>query len=290
MLGVNCTSSWWAEMQGLWLRLGETATGRPAYAGRPRSARPALPHVFGAEPIMSFERELAEASAAEEAAGLGARPAPVQPAPPGFSGTETDLAIPPQPPAGSFSHPGPSRTGEHRTPLARQEDATAKPPPAARPGARPDSAPSGAEEVREVGAAHARAHVQHASQQDAADGRPLPVAARPATHRDVRLGTPLMAAPEEPGPGGTGIARPATPRAARPLRAAAGPAVATPGEATLSALSSGTGPAPPTVEIRIGRIEVRAVQAPSPRSHGQPKPAAPRVSLEDYLRARTAGR
>jgi hypothetical protein len=290
MPGVSFTSSWWAEMQGLWLRLGETATGRPACAGRPRSARPALPHVFGAEPIMAFERELAEASAAEEAAGPGAQPAPVQPYPPGFSRTETAPAVPPRRPAGSFSHPGPSRTGEHRAPHARQEDATAKPPPAARPGARLDWAQSEAEEVREVGPAHARAHVQHASQQDAADGRPLPVPTRPGTHRDVRLGTPLMAAPEKPDPGGTGIARPVTPRAARPLRAAAGPAVAMPGEAALSALSSGTGPTPPTVEIRIGRIEVRAVQPSSPRSHGQPKPAAPRVSLEDYLRARTAGR
>jgi hypothetical protein len=45
----------------------------------------------------------------------------------------------------------------------------------------------------------------------------------------------------------------------------------------------------PTIQVSIGRIEVRAVLAPAPRSP-RVAPAAPRLSLEEYLRARNGDR
>jgi len=46
----------------------------------------------------------------------------------------------------------------------------------------------------------------------------------------------------------------------------------------------------PTVRVTIGRIEVRAVMAPAPPSPQRSLPAAPRLSLEDYLKQRDGGR
>lgn len=44
-------------------------------------------------------------------------------------------------------------------------------------------------------------------------------------------------------------------------------------------------PVTPTVQVTIGRIEVRATTPASTRTHGA-RPAAPRLSLDDYLRSR----
>jgi hypothetical protein len=44
-------------------------------------------------------------------------------------------------------------------------------------------------------------------------------------------------------------------------------------------------PTPPPVQISIGRVEIRAVQAAVDKPHAV-GPAAPRLSLDDYLRAR----
>jgi hypothetical protein len=45
---------------------------------------------------------------------------------------------------------------------------------------------------------------------------------------------------------------------------------------------------PPTIEVTIGRIEVRAVTPPAPPPRQRHEP--PRMSLDDYLRARDGGR
>jgi len=45
---------------------------------------------------------------------------------------------------------------------------------------------------------------------------------------------------------------------------------------------------PPPVQITIGRVEVRAVHAPAERARSA-APAAPRLSLDDYLRRRSGG-
>jgi len=48
------------------------------------------------------------------------------------------------------------------------------------------------------------------------------------------------------------------------------------------------GPAAPTINVTIGRVEVRAA-APAKRPESTRTPAAPRMSLEDYLRDRSKG-
>ena len=47
--------------------------------------------------------------------------------------------------------------------------------------------------------------------------------------------------------------------------------------------------AAPTVHVRIGRIDVRAILPPAPPSRPATRPAAPRNSLEDYLSGRKGG-
>ncbi len=45
----------------------------------------------------------------------------------------------------------------------------------------------------------------------------------------------------------------------------------------------------PTIQVTIGRVEVRAVQQAAPAVRAQPKAALPATSLEDYLRGQTGG-
>jgi hypothetical protein len=48
---------------------------------------------------------------------------------------------------------------------------------------------------------------------------------------------------------------------------------------------------PPIIEVTIGRVEVRAVHPPAPIPRPNPvAPAAPRLSLEEYLRNQNGGR
>ena len=104
-------------------------------------------------------------------------------------------------------------------------------------------------------------------------------------------------------PAGPGLVQPAsaTSRTMPPARPS--PAVtpatldragvtAAPGPATppISGVRSEAAPAArPTVQVTIGRIEVRAVPPP-PASPARREPAGPRVSLDDYLRERNGGR
>lgn len=46
---------------------------------------------------------------------------------------------------------------------------------------------------------------------------------------------------------------------------------------------------PPNIQITIGRLEIRAT-TPPPAAAARPPPATPRLSLDDYLRARSGGR
>jgi hypothetical protein len=41
---------------------------------------------------------------------------------------------------------------------------------------------------------------------------------------------------------------------------------------------------PPTVQVTIGRIEVRAILPPAPAPQPSARPATPRLSLTDYLK------
>jgi hypothetical protein len=49
-------------------------------------------------------------------------------------------------------------------------------------------------------------------------------------------------------------------------------------------------PAPPTIHVSIGRIEVRAVTAPAPQQQRPAAPAPPKLSLDEYLRAQNGAK
>ena len=115
-----------------------------------------------------------------------------------------------------------------------------------------------------------------------------PIEASPAVHPRARhehaQGTGLLAAAPTPvrgtPPAGTLQLRPAS--SARPamlLARAQAPAV------TRRESPHAAAPTPAPVQISIGRVEIRAVQASAdkPRAAG---PAAPRLSLDDYLQRR----
>lgn len=58
-----------------------------------------------------------------------------------------------------------------------------------------------------------------------------------------------------------------------------------------AAAAIATPPPPPTIEITIGRVEVRAMHPPAPAARPQPiASTAPRLSLEEYLRNQNGGR
>ncbi len=272
-------------MRGLWLRLGEAATGLPADTGGARPARPALPPMFGAEPIVAFERQLegdAGTREQDQAAEPRARPGPDPAGTPGKPRTQGAPVVPAEGKAGASSQPGPARGGEDLRPLASLRHAMVTQPPASGPSGRADSARF--EEDHDVSRAHP--HAERAPRGEPTPDRP----SRPRPITGLHLGMPLIARPERSDPDVSGIARVAAVQAVRPLQAEARPTVRAPGEGTPASPPGGTDPTAPAVEIRIGRIEVRAVRAPSLPRQSEPRPAAPQVSLEDYLRARTAGR
>lgn len=47
--------------------------------------------------------------------------------------------------------------------------------------------------------------------------------------------------------------------------------------------------APPTIQVTIGRIEIRATPPPEKSQARPPRPVAPKLSLEDYLKSRSGG-
>jgi len=100
------------------------------------------------------------------------------------------------------------------------------------------------------------------------------------------------AGPDEP------LLLPLTPAKAREMRRdARAAAVVTPADEPEPSQRAERGPAsatsssPPTIEVTIGRVEVRAVHPPTPVARPKPAaPVAPRLSLEEYLRNQNGGR
>jgi hypothetical protein len=45
----------------------------------------------------------------------------------------------------------------------------------------------------------------------------------------------------------------------------------------------------PTIQVKIGRIEIRVVTSPAPPHRSRPNPSAPQISLADYLKSRGGG-
>src|SRR5262249_19030530 len=86
----------------------------------------------------------------------------------------------------------------------------------------------------------------------------------------------------------TVVAPPAAARAPRPAFGASARGLRGAGErrsALRESLASGATPPEPTISVSIGRVEVRASQAPAPARAR--REAAPRLKLDDYLRRRS---
>jgi hypothetical protein len=81
---------------------------------------------------------------------------------------------------------------------------------------------------------------------------------------------------------------------AKPAHSATQPALLPPASPMLPsmrrqpAIVRNTAPVAPTIQVTIGRIEVRA-NAPAATSARTTRPAAPKLNLEDYLRSRSGG-
>jgi hypothetical protein len=56
-----------------------------------------------------------------------------------------------------------------------------------------------------------------------------------------------------------------------------------------AAVGGPSAPSAPTIHVTIGRVEVRAVQSQPVAAARQPRPAGPRLSLDEYLRQRAGG-
>lgn len=97
--------------------------------------------------------------------------------------------------------------------------------------------------------------------------------------------TPRATAPEDTAPPMSGIV--AQPRM-RITRQAPALVPAASEASPQSAQQAPVLPHPPTIRVTIGRILVRAMQAPSPREPRAPAPA-PKLSLDEYLKARERG-
>ena len=244
----------------------------PTPAAPPSAAQPAR---AGAPPPVATARPTRELRSASVAPSRTAWPPTPADAPDGddrpleATTSRTHSPAPaPLAPALSAAATGPGADAPPRT----------VPAPASRHGA-PDHSPEPAGPARQTRAAAAssrqarrQASAPPAPERAAPAAAPAPVAARAAAHapRDEDAVAPSREA--------------ASPSADRPAgvvgRRRSGPA-STPGRAGEGTL---------TVEVTIGRVEVRAAPAPPPHAARRPAPG-PRVTLDEYLAERTqAGR
>ena len=127
----------------------------------------------------------------------------------------------------------------------------------------------------------------HFDRSDAPPPRAVPVP------WDMPEGGPLLM-PPAPVEGRPSSARSTPPHRAGPRAAGtdyAGRSAPRRRAGQVDAAGVGTPHAPATVEITIGRVEVRALHPPAPADRREvAAPAAPALSLEDYLRGQSEGR
>ncbi|BBL72824.1 hypothetical protein [Methylogaea oryzae] len=108
----------------------------------------------------------------------------------------------------------------------------------------------------------------------------------PTVQVDASIGAPSGARPSQPeGDGTEGKATPPpfAPSPPQPRRAA----LSSP-QRRQSPPERPAASAPPTIQVTIGRVEIRAT-AGKPAAAPTARPAAPKLSLEDYLKSRSGG-
>jgi len=148
----------------------------------------------------------------------------------------------------------------HRIPLNDAERVRQPPPPAARESVAPASVPFVAKDTF----------------RERQDRPPAPKLSEPRRSVPVTIRPVTGSATQPPPPTGSrrGAVTPPMNREAYAERAD-GP--------------NAEHPASPTVHVRIGRVEVRAVMPPAAPSRPAARPTAPRTTLEDYLSGRKGG-
>src|ERR1017187_4208599 len=104
---------------------------------------------------------------------------------------------------------------------------------------------------------------------DRSDGGPL---------REEAGSRPSQFSPVVPDPARTAVVSPVVQPAVRPA----------PAPRPLPAIVQRERPSPPTIQVTIGRIEVRASSAPAVASRAA-RPSGPKLDLDDYLKARSGG-
>lgn len=252
-----------------------------------------LDRAFERAPVLERRRPSAFEPAAElpptaEPPHVAGAQAPViWPAPAAASAPPPRPAVTePQPPrAPAAPLPVTSRASAERAPApaaARRPDPQPSPPSAPRPAAA--SGPLPAPDLRSSPAASARAP----DAPPRTTNTPLPVSAKPAPAAEPAR--PWQQAAQAVVRTLAGDAR--VPRAA-PV--ASSGAIQSPPPATRRAMRAAARPAPPPaappVQVTIGRIEVRAIAGTSATAPVRAtRAAAPRLSLDDYLRSRSAGK
>jgi len=126
---------------------------------------------------------------------------------------------------------------------------------------------------------------REAARQESGPGqRPSPPAPAHAPSARPAVVTPVVPPVIRPAAAETAPARPAviTPVIAPAIRPVTAPR-------SLPSIVRGERSSAPTIQVTIGRIEVRAPSAPAAPGRAAP-PAGPKLNLEDYLRARGGGR
>jgi hypothetical protein len=271
--------------------LGEGKGNEPR-AQSPHHPAPAKPpHVEGDKPEPAFHEPPRHAEAPRPPASaqllntphgaLESEAAGRPPAPPEVKGLPQAQLAAPSSPVGVFAED----VADTSRPLAPSAQSATQVPPATDPG--------------EASARTLRADVFDEGGREQAPAVVLrppvePDAARPESKGSTTVaGMEVVAQPSSRPPEAVApaevrpvLARPSTPTArATTLPAQAGQAAPPSREADAQAP-----PQPPTIEVTIGRIEVRAVTPPPAPAPPPQRQAPPKMSLDDYLRAQSGGR
>ena len=167
-------------------------------------------------------------------------------------------------------------TESNSSPQGQQPFAATK--PLVRPAAE---APLGTTPVAAVEQVVRPTNPPKAPQATPATGQPIPPVPRPPALRSTHGST-------EP----TSETSAAVPRAAqaRPAVSRVSPAPSSLESSRHSRVARNDSSSPRAIHITIGRIEVRAVHPPPEPVVQRPRPASPKISLDEYLKQRNGGR
>ncbi len=253
---------------------------RPAYFEGATGLTEAIAAAGPSGPVPGFAPPPEEPDAAEETQDLGVRPAR-RGVPPGAAGPERSTG--PDAPGSPTRPPRRGdrvRTGKPEVVEIEEVTTPAIAPAPTAPAVRPATRSRAADPASVVATRLAHSDSPHAARAAALRERAAPTPAA-----DTRGPVPARvpgSPPAEPARPGRAELRPA-PRAAAPPASSLS---ARRGEPATGRMPPAAAPERPSVQVTIGRIEVRAVRAPDSPAEPARLPAEPAVSLDDYLARR----